>query len=65
MQIANATEDHHFFEVSYILAFYKETSHLICKVNQMTGFYIKCNAELNNVRMSFKKKFQEQQRLKV
>ena len=55
MQIANATEDHHFFEVSYILAFYKETSHLICKVNQMIGFYIKCNAELNNVRMSLKK----------
>lgn len=28
------------------LAFYKETSHLVCTANQMSGFYIKCRAGL-------------------
>ena len=26
------------------VSFHKETSHLICCANQMTGFYMECNA---------------------
>ena len=29
-----------------IVAFHKETSHLICSANQMTGFYMECNTGL-------------------
>ena len=28
-----------------------ETSHLICRANQMTGFYMKCNTELTWVNL--------------
>ena len=31
------------------VAFYIETSHWICSVNQMTGFYMKCNTGLKCV----------------
>ena len=31
------------------VAFYIETSHVICNVNQMTGFYMTCNIRLKQV----------------
>ena len=36
-----------------IVTFHIETSHLICRENQMTGFYMKCNAGLNWVNGKF------------
>ena len=33
------------------VAFYKETSHLICSGNQMAGFYMKCNTGLKWVKV--------------
>ena len=33
--------------------FHIETSHLICKANQMTGFFMKCNAGLKWVNLIF------------
>ena len=35
------------------VAFYIESSHLICSPNQMTGFYKKCNAGLKWVKSLF------------
>ena len=35
------------------VAFDRETSHLICKANEMTGFYIKCNNGLQWVNLKF------------
>ena len=35
------------------VAFDRETSHLICKANEMTGFYIKCNTGLQWVNLKF------------
>ena len=32
------------------VAFHIETSHLICIVNQLIGFYMECNIELNGLR---------------
>ena len=32
------------------VAFYKETNHLICTVNAMTGFYMKCTLGWNGLR---------------
>ena len=32
------------------VAFYIETSHLICSANQTTGFYIKCNTALERIK---------------
>ena len=32
-------------------AFYRETSHLICRANQMTGFYVKGNTGLKWVNL--------------
>ena len=32
------------------VAFYRETSHLICSANQTTGFYMKCNTVLERVK---------------
>ena len=29
-----------------IIEFHMEASHLICGVNQMTGFHMKCNSQL-------------------
>ena len=34
-------------------AFHRETSHLICRAKQITGFYMKCNAWLNGVNVWF------------
>ena len=31
------------------VTFYIETSHLICIANQMTGFYMECNAWMKRV----------------
>ena len=31
------------------VAFHEETSHLICSLNQMTGFYMECNASVNKM----------------
>ena len=31
------------------VAFYRETSHLICSANQMTGFYMTCNTGWNGL----------------
>ena len=36
------------FQLSVV--FHIETSHLICSVNQMLGFYMKCNFELKWVK---------------
>ena len=33
------------------VAIHLETSHLICSANQMTGFYMNCNPELNWVNL--------------
>ena len=34
------------------VAFYIDTSHLICTANQMTGFCLKCNTGLKSVNMN-------------
>ena len=35
------------------VAFHVETSHLICISNQITGFYMKCNAGLKYINVLF------------
>ena len=48
MRIKAALEGGHLRKTHFIpsVAFHIETSHLICRANQMTGFYIKCNTGL-------------------
>ena len=33
------------------VAFHRETSHLICSANQMTGFYMECNIGLKRAKI--------------
>ena len=35
------------------VAFHIETNHLLCSANQMTGFYMKCLAKVNEQRAHF------------
>ena len=39
------------------VAFHIETSHLACKANEVSGFYMKCNTRLKWVNIHLQKKF--------
>ena len=40
------SREHAIYVISDSVAFHIETNHFICSVNQITGFTMKCNAEL-------------------